>query len=277
MIPAVRWLPALLVLLLALRPALVLAVDGEASDPEEASTEGPPAPAPRVDALGRPFPDPAVLRRSQGWTGGGVALTATGGALLVTGLFVGSSVARGEFTIGDGERGANGAFFGTLFGAGAALLAAGVPLASAGTFSTKQLKRTIKGAEKVPRVVANEPLYWDFYLRRQIGQGLTVSGGGAILMGVVATAGVIALVGTEYYEPQYWAGVAGAYGGGAAMIVLGILLQKDADERMEALRKRVDPYEQQATVAPRLRRPGFDPSLLIPRPAGLGVGWGFAF
>ena len=72
-----------------------------------------------------------------------------------------------------------GAVLGVTFGLGAGLLGLGIPIASTGTFTTKQMNRTIKGAEKVPRTVANETRYWDYYGQRQAGQALTVSGGGA--------------------------------------------------------------------------------------------------
>ena len=233
------------------------------------------APLAAVDDLGRPFPDPRLLNRARGWTVGGIAMSAVGGGLVVGGLFLGSSIARGELQLGSSQR--TGALLGSTFGVGAVLLAAGIPTLSAGTFTTAQLNRTIKGAEKVPRTVANEGRYWNAGLERQFGQALTVSGGGTVLMGVVSTAAVVALVGTEVYKPGYWGIVAGTYGGGALMIVAGMLLQKDADATMEAISLEVDPYRQQSSLPPRLRVARLDPRVLLPMPAGPGVRWAFRF
>lgn len=256
-----RRLLSLLALVLALLPAAAYAQDAEVE---------------RLDSLGRPFPDPLLVKRAQAQTVGGITMAGMGGAAFVVGMFVGSSVARGDIEIGTANE--TGALLGVTFGVGAVLIGVGIPMASTGTFTTKQLNRTIKGSEKVPRTVANEALYWDYYGQRQAGQALTVSGGGAVLMGVVATAGAVAIVGSEFYKPEIWAGVAGAYGGGAAMIVVGALLQKDADERMEALKKEVDPYyRQQASMPPRLRPFQIDRRELIPLPTPTGVSWSFRF
>lgn len=229
-----------------------------------------------VDSLGRPFPDPALLQRAQGQTIGGLSMVGVGGAAMIAGLFLGSSVAREELRIGNREQ--TGFVLGATFGVGVALLAAGVPMASTGSFTTKQLKRTIKGAPKVARTVANEALYWDLYGQRQAGQALTVGGGGAVLLGVVAVAGAVATVDSDFYEPEIWAGVAGVFGGGAGMIVLGAVLQKDAKDRMETLKKDVDPYyQQQAALPPRLRPFQVDKRELIPLPTATGVRWAFRF
>ncbi len=256
----------------------------EAPAAEAPAVEPPPAPAPaatasatpRTDDLGRPFPDPMLLRRAKGWTAGGIALSAVGGGLMVTGLFVGSAMARGEIEVLDGRRA--GAGVGILFGGGALMMGTGIPLASAGGFTAKQLNRTIKGAPKVPRTVANDGRYWNAYLERQIGQSLSVIGGGTMLAGVVVIAGVVATIDTEYYRPvEMWLGVAGTFTGGAAVLILGVLLQKDADKKMTSIKKEVDPYYQEAALPPRLRPIRIDPRELIPLPTGTGIRWGFHF
>ena len=247
---------------------------------EEAPAEEAPAatasPTPRTDDLGRPFPDPLLVRRARGWSAGGIALSAVGGGLMVTGLFVGSAWARGEIEVTDTR--AMGAGVGILFGGGALMMGTGIPLASAGGFTTKQLNRTIKGAPKVPRTVANDGRYWNAYLERQMGQSLSVIGGGTMLMGVVVIAGVVATIDTEYYKPvEMWLGVAGTFTGGAAVLILGVLLQKDADKKMASIKKEVDPYYQEAALPPRLRPLRIDPRELIPLPTGTGIRWGFHF
>ncbi len=255
-----RLLP-LLALALSLPPAAASAQDAEVE---------------RLDSLGRPFPDPLLVKRAQAQTVAGLSMAGLGGASLIAGLFVGSSVARGDIEIGTANE--TGALLGVTFGVGAVLIGVGIPMASTGTFTSKQLNRTIKGAEKVPRTVANESRYWDYYGQRQVGQALTVSGGGAVLLGVVATAGAVALVDSDFYRPEIWAAVGGAFGGGAAMIVVGALLQKDADTRMEALKKEVDPYyREQASLPPRLRPFQIDRRELIPLPTATGVSWSFRF
>ncbi|MCO4770579.1 MAG: hypothetical protein KDA24_11165, partial [Deltaproteobacteria bacterium] len=253
-------------------------VDGPSETDEDEAAPGeetpPPAP-PRVDSLGRPFPSPEVLERAKAQTIGGIVMAGVGGAALGTGLFLGSSVARGETEIGTPAE--TGVVLGVAFGSGVLLLAAGIPTASTGTFTTKQMNRTIKGAEKVPRTVANEMKYWDFYAQRQVGQAMTVGGGGAVLMGVVATGAAVAIVGTEFYKPEIWAAVGGTFGGGAGLIVAGILLQRDADQRMDALAKEVDPYYREASLPPRLRPFRIDSRDLIPLPTGMGISWAFRF
>jgi len=88
---------AILLAMTAVRPGPAHAA---APDPEpEPEAEVAPAPVPKppkVDGLGRVFPDPFQLRRARAWTGGGVVLTATGAALVLTGLTLVSSFARGE-------------------------------------------------------------------------------------------------------------------------------------------------------------------------------------
>ena len=273
----------LLAFLCALAPAVGYADDGaEApsepapSEAEEPATAGLPTPAPRTDDLGRPFPDPRLVHRAGGWTVGGITMSAVGGGLMVGGMFLGSAVARGEVEVKDPTR--TGVAIGALFGGGALLLGSGIPLASAGTFTSKQLDRSIKGAPKVPRTVANERRYWDAYLQRQFGQSMAVTGGGTILMGVVTIAGVVATIGTEYYKPtEMWLGVAGTFAGGAGIMIAGILLQKDADKAMDAVRKEVDPYHREAALPPRLRPVRIDKRALIPLPTPTGIAWAFRF
>ncbi len=262
----------LLALLIALAP--VAAEAGDAPPLEAPAAQA--SATPRVDDLGRPFPDPMLVRRAQGWTGGGIALSATGGGLMVAGLFVGSALARGEIEVQEGRL--PGVGIGFLLGGGALMLGTGIPLASAGGFTSKQLARTIKGAPKVPRTVANDGRYWNAYLERQMGQSLSVIGGGTLLMGVVVIAGVVATIETEYYKPVgMWIGVAGTFTGGAAVLALGVLLQRDADKRMSAVKKEVDPYHQDAALPPRLQPLRIDPREMIPLPTGTGIAWAFRF
>lgn len=272
-----RLLALLLSLCVAIAPSLAWSQDAEGEAPE-ASDEAPEAAAPpaRTDDLGRPYPDPRLLNIARGRTIGGITMSALGGGLMVAGMFVGSGVARGEIAVTDPTR--TGVGIGVLLGGGALLLGSGIPIASTGTFTTKQLNRTIKGAPKVPRTVANEERYWDAYLQRQVGQSMAVTGGGTILLGVVSIAAVVATIETEYYKPvEMWLGVAGTFTGGAAVLVAGILLQKDADKKMLAIKKEVDPYYQEAALPPRLRPFQIDERELIPIPTPTGVAWGFRF
>ena len=262
----------LLACLTALLP--VMAVADEAPPTEAPAAEA--SPTPRTDDLGRPFPDPILVRRAKGWSVGGIALSAVGGGLMVSGLFVGSAWARGEIEVEDTT--SMGVGVGFLFGGGALMLGTGIPLASAGGFTTKQLDRTIKGAPKVPRTVANDGRYWNAYLQRQMGQSLAVIGGGTLLMGVVVIAGVVATVGTEYHKPiEMGFGIAGTFTGGALVLLVGVLLQQDADKKMSAVKKEVDPYYQEAALPPRLRPIRIDPRELVPLPTGTGIAWAFRF
>jgi hypothetical protein len=213
--------------------------------------EPPTTPAPAVDGLGRPFPDPLVLRKANAWMRGGIVLSGAGSAMLVSGLFFGSALARGE--IGATNPKVAGAAIGAVFVSGAAMLAAGIPLTSSGSFTRAQMLRTIKGAAKVPRTVANEQRYWNMFQRRHFGQALAVGGGGAILMGVVSVAGVVALIGTEYYRPWQWAAVGGTFGVGAAMVALGVTLTRTSREQMETIWREVDPYTSPDVSARRAR------------------------
>lgn len=271
-----RGLVSLLVLVLALAPAAAFAQDAETTASDEPAATASATPPQRTDDLGRPFPDPLLVKRARGWTAGGIAMSAVGGGLMVTGMFVGSAMARGELEVKNA--GTGGAIAGSILGSGALLLGTGIPLASAGTFTTKQLNRTIKGAPKVPRTVANDGRYWNAYLERQFGQSMAVTGGGTILLGVVAIAAVVATIDTEYYKPaEMWLGVAGTFAGGAGILIAGILLQRDADKKMAAIKKEVDPYYQEAALPPRLRPLQIDERELIPLPTGTGIAWSFRF
>jgi len=174
---------------------------------------------------------------------------------------------------------------------------------SVGIFTTKQLDRTIKGAEKVPRVVANEKRFWKAVMGEHVGRTVAIGGGGSLLLGVVALAGVAATLDTEFYDARYWAAVAGTFGGGAAMVALGVLVEQKSRQKQEAIRDEVDPYRQKlrleeagGTPAPEPDQgaapaPGVQPVIgppmpsLVPVPptktqqAGLAIGlsWGIAF
>ncbi|MBN95144.1 MAG: hypothetical protein CL928_13920 [Deltaproteobacteria bacterium] len=252
--------------------------------PQQAPTAATDVP---VDDQGRPFPDPALVRMGRSWTGAGIALTATGAALVLGGMVVGSSMARGEIVTTPALR---GVLVGTMAG-GAILVGAGLPTLSAGTFTTRQLLRTIRGAEKVPRTVANERSYWLAYRSSQYGQGVAIGGGGLILLGVVAVAAVAATVDTDYYDERYWLIPVGMFGGGAAMTVGGLLWKRQSDQRLESIRDAVDPYRQQESAAAwRSGRRAMHPADLLPRLAltlgppgegtvlrGVSLRWGFAF
>lgn len=236
------------------------ATSAPAASPSVPQSQPAPPPVTIVDGLGRPFPDPKVLGKANGWTGGGAALTGIGAGLLVSGLFLGSALARGE--IGTGFSGVRdggpvdptaGAVAGMFFG-GAISLMIGVPTLSAGTFTRGQLLRTIKGAEKVPRTVANEQRYWNAYLQRQYGQALAVAGGGELLLGVLTIAAVAATVGTEFYDPRMWLTCLAPFGMGSAFLILGLKMQQGADTKMKTIRDEVDTY----------RAPGAQVALPLP-------------
>ena len=234
----------------------------------------------QMDDFGRVFPDPFLLRRSQAWIGVGAGLTVGAVGLLAGGMTLGLAYARGEL-----EAPPQGTFSVlAMFVGGASLGFVGVPLLSAGWYMNQQLRRTIKGAEKIPRSVANEARYWSAYAARMYGQAMMVTGGGSVLLGVLAIVGVGALVGSDVYDPGLWSGVVMPFGAGASLIVGAILLQKAADAEMEAVRDRADPRRQASTSR------GPDPLAFIPvvtggrgqRPDGLdetrmGLSWAFAF
>ena len=237
--------------LLFLAPRAALGADPDPSpeaEPEsdaetdaDAEPDAEAAPAfmiPAIDDLGRPFPDPLLVRRGKIQTVAGIAATGTGAALMVGGLFFGSSLARGEVTANPPTYTA----LGGLLGGGIALLSVGLPTLSVGTYTTKQLDRTIKGAEKIPRTVANEDLFWKAVMSEHMGRTLAIGGGGTLLMGVVSVAAVAATVDTEFFKPWYWAIVGGTLGAGAGLVGLGVLIETRSRERQEAIRDEVDPY-----------------------------------
>jgi len=192
------------------------------------------------DALGRPFPDPALLRMARGWTIGGAVLTVSGGSMMLAGMLLGSAAARGQLVVPDD---AQYGFFGLLAG-GPLLLCAGLPLMASGTFTTGQLLRTIKGAPKVPRTVANERVYWQGYQLGLYGQAVVVAGGASVLMGVLGLVAAVFSVNSEYYLPAVWAIPIGSFASSAGMIVLGLLMQKASKAKMERIRDAVDPFRQ---------------------------------
>lgn len=269
----------LLCLLLTLAPRVVLAEE-PASPDEPSLTDDDLKARGRMDDLGRVFPDPFLLKRSRTWIGAGAVMTVSAAGLLAGGMTLGLAYAREELEVPP-----QGTFtLLTMFVGGATLGFVGIPLLSAGWYMNQQLRRTIKGAEKVPRVVANEARYWSAYAARMYGQAMMVSGGGSVLLGVLAIVGVGALVGTDVYDPGLWAGVAMPFGAGASLIVGAILLQKAADAQMEAIRQEVDPMRQASA------RPGPDPLAFVPVVTGgrgrrtdgrdetrFGLAWSFAF
>lgn len=255
--------------------------DADPSEANDAEAEADARARGAFDDLGRPFPDPALLRRSGQWLGAGAILTASGAGLMLGGMTLGLAYAREEI-----EKPAQGTFAVlSMFVGGASCGFVGVPLVSAGWYMRQQLTRRIKGAEKVPRTVANEARYWSAYAARMYGQAMMVTGGGSVLLGVLAIVAVGALVGTDLYEPGLWAGVAQPFGVGATLIAGAIVLQKAADARMEEVRREVDPMRREASAT---RLP--DPLAFVPAVVGgraalpdgrvdsrVGLVWGWAF
>jgi hypothetical protein len=183
--------------------------------------------------------------------------------MLVGGLFLGSALARGEVEAGP----AGYAGMGGLMGGGLLLLSGGLPTLSVGVYTSKQLDRTIKGAPKVPRTVANERRFWNAVMGEHMGRTIAINGGGTLLLGVVVLAAVSATVDTEFYDARYWAGVGGTFGIGAGFVALGVLIEQNARKKQEAIREEVDPYRQ------KLRREqqeaGGEPAEVAPQPAGV--------
>ncbi len=273
---------ALLSLLLTSLPGPVRAADEVAEPGAEAPelSEEQLKARGQLDDLGRVFPDPFLLQRSRTWIGAGAALTIGAAGLMAGGMTLGLAYAREELEVPK-----QGTFTVlTMFVGGASLGFVGVPLLSAGWYMHQQLRRTIKGAEKVPRTVCNEAGYWSAYAARMYAQGMMVVGGGSMLLGVLAIVGVGALVGTDVYDPGLWAGVVIPFGAGATLIAGAIVLQKQADARMRAIREEVDPRYQASS------RRRLDPIAFVPvvtggrgrRPDGLeetrlGLAWSFPF
>ncbi len=210
-----------------------------------------------MDDLGRPFPNPDFLKKAQGWTAGGVVLTAVGGGLMLTGLTLGSSVARGELQLPGTSIGLDLAdnpdnaglidgaiFIGSTLLSGMILALVGVPMLSAGTFTTKQLLRTIKGAEKVPRTVANEWVFWQGVIRQQYGQAFSIAGGAGVAFGILAIVAVAVTLDTEAYDPLLWIAVAPGFGLAAGFLPTGLLLIRDGKRMQKDTWDAVDPRRQ---------------------------------
>jgi hypothetical protein len=240
-----------------------------------------PAPAPkRVDDLGREFPLPELLRLSRTRIGFGVGFTVAGSAMLVGGLFLGSGFARGELVapvVGNLSPGQSAAIptLG-LFGGGMLFAFVGVPTLSAGIFMNKQLLRTIKGAEKVPRVVANEERYWNAYLGKMFAQTLMVAGGGEILLGTLAVVAVGALISTDRYKPLYWFIPGGLFATGGTMLAGGLALSEKSKEQMNAVFDEVDPMRQKQALLYSLG-PAVSVTHHGPDEVRASFGWTFAF
>lgn len=201
------------------------------------TVEAPLAPPVPVDNLGRPFPDPFLVRRANGWLGGGATMAGVGAALLVSGLFVGSAMVRGELE--SPTEGRVGAV--AMLAGGAVLGFSGLPLISAGRHTRGQLLRTIRGVEKVPRTVANERRYWDSYLAHEQAQAVALGGGGMLMLGVVNVVAVAALVGTELYDARYWLSAVGTLSAGGVTFALGMWQGDKTKAQMKAIRDEVDP------------------------------------
>ncbi len=245
------------------------------------------------DDLGRPFPNPEILQQARIQAGMGIGLTAAGGVLLFGGMMLGSAAARGELTLPpspfprliQSERIDDSSidgfvFIGVTAGVGILLAFIGVPLMSVGMFTTKQLLRTIKGAEKVPRTVANEPLYWRGLQTQHFGQATGIAGGALLAFGIIALVAVGATVGTQVYDPVGWAVGPGIIAGGTAVLVLGIKTTQKGRATQKAVWDDVDPRRQPVSLAP---LPGLPLPILATRPGPLGtetwggVGWSLAF
>jgi hypothetical protein len=243
------------------------------SDDEAAGAAATPQPKPPVargltpfDALGRPFPDPALLRMARGWTVGGAVLTVSGASMMLTGMLLGSAAARGQLVLPDG---AQYGFF-VLLAGGPGLLFAGLPLMASGTFTTGQLLRTIKGVPKVPRTVANERRYWQGYQLGLYGQAVVIAGGATVLMGVLGLVAASFAVGSEYYNPAVWAIPIGSFASSAGLIVLGLLMQRASKAKMEKIRDAVDPFRQDPATSKTSAAPaGISPGALalLPMPS----------
>jgi len=246
------FIPLLLLFVLLAAPAR--AEDGEVSeqassseqtgvDATEAPTPGVAVKAaglPPVDALGRPFPDPGLLRLARRWTISGAVLTVAGSSLFLAGMLLSSAAARGQLVV------PTEAFygFGALLGGGPSLVLVGLPLLSSGTFTRGQLLRTIKGVAKVPRTVANERSYWEAYQLGLYGQAVAIGGGASLLMGVLGLVAAGLAVNSEYYDARLWAVPAIALPVGGAMIVAGLLMGKASKAKMERIQNAVDPFRQ---------------------------------
>jgi hypothetical protein len=236
------------------------AEEASVADEPEATSPAPTLPSLHHDALGRPFPDPKLLRRAEGMMALGITLTASAGVLTIAGLTLGTSIARGQILVG--ERGRLVPL--ALMGGGSVLGLVGVPLASSGSQMRGQLLRKTKGVERLPRTVANESRYWNAALRAQYGRSMTISGGASILLGTLAMVAVAGLVGTEQYDPRLWAAPLVSFGLAGAMIPGGLAMRKRALAAMESVRDAVDPLRQPGGTLGSRASPS--PQLEPPRP-----------
>jgi len=241
-------------------PAVEAGASEVGATPEVEVASVPVIPSLHEDSLGRRFPDPDLLRRSEGMMALGITLSASGGALMLAGITLGTSIARGEVLVGGQSRWLPVG----LMAGGSMLGLAGVPLASAGSQMRGQLLRKVKGVEKLPRTVANERRYWDASLRAQYGRTITISGGASILMGTLALAAVVGLVGTPQYDPRFWAAPVISFALGGGFIPAGMVMRKRALAAMEVVRDEVDPLRQPGGALGLLGRPA--PQVAPPRP-----------
>jgi hypothetical protein len=286
---------------LLMAPGLARAQAGattEASDKTEAS-ETPEATkatedllaSMRMDDLGRVFPDPEILQRARLQSGFGVGLSVAGVGLLFTGMMVGSAAARGELTLPPSpfpsliqsdridQSSIDGfIFIGATAGIGVLLAFIGVPMMSVGMFTTKQMLRTIKGAEKVPRTVANERVYWRGLQTQHSGQAIGIAGGAFVAFGIIALVGQGATVGTQIYTPAVWAVGPAILGTGVGVLILGIKMTQKGRATQKQTWDAVDPRRQKVSAIPGIpmpilaRRPG-----PTGRQTWAGVGWSFYF
>ena len=250
-------------LLVVLHPSLARSGEAAETPSAEASEEEqsvPQATPPSLDkdALGRPFPDPKLFRRSQGMMALGISLTIGAGALTVVGLNMGTAIARGELLVGP-----QGRLVPVGMMAGGSLLGfIGVPLASSGAQMRAQLLRKARGVEKLPRTVANERRYWNASLRAQYGRSLTIAGGASILMGTLVTVAVAGLMGTDQFDARMWAAPVVAFASAGGLIPAGITMRKRALADIESVRDEVDPLRQPGGALGQYRGPMLD----LPRP-----------
>jgi len=207
---------------------------------------------PPVDALGRPFPDPVLLRMARGWTVGGAILTVAGASMILTGMTIGSAAARGQIVVSPP---ALYSLLG-LMGAGSSMVFVGLPLLSSGRFTTGQLRRTIKGVAKVPRTVANERGYWLAHRRGMYGQAIVIGGGASVLVGVLGVVAAALSANSEFYNPRIWVIPVTSFASGGAMIAFGLFLENSARERMKRIQDAVDPFRQEGSKTSRAPAPG---------------------
>lgn len=277
-------LSLLTALCLVFAPTLAHAQDPASEGPtvqEQAAVMG------SMDSQGRVFPNPDILKNARTQFGVGVGLTVGGAVLLFTGMMVGSAAARGELTLppspfpsliqsdrledgfGDGFT-----FIGITAGVGLGLILAGVPIMSVGNFTTRQMLRTIRGAEKVPRTVANEDRYWKALMTQHMGQALGIVGGAVIAFGIIALVAQGATLDTRFYAPWRWVLGPAILAGGVGVLVLGIELTKKGRSTQDAVWDEVDPRRQKAAVYP-----GIPVPIVSYRDGNrwAGVGWSLAW